>query len=100
VTYELSIEADKDLEDIFDYTHDEFGSAQAVKYVSSFEDLFKMICRNPLVGRNRNEIREELRSISKESHVVFYRLLDHRIRVVRILHGSRDLPGFFDEEEK
>ena len=92
--YELSAEADKDIEDIFDYTAEEFGLDQAVTYVNAFDHVFADLLDNPELGRRRPEIRQGLRSIAKESHTVFYRILKDRIRIVRILHGSRDLPTF------
>ncbi len=93
--YELSQEADKDLEDIFDYTVDKFGLDQAIAYVSGFEYVFINLSDNPELGRTREEIREDLRSLVKESHVIFYRILKGRIRIVRILHCSRDVIKFF-----
>lgn len=92
----LSKAADADLEDIFDYTLDEFGVEQAVAYVSGFDEAFEMISENPEIGRERKEIREELRSLVKDKHIIFYRSLNDHVRIVRILHGSRDLPRFLD----
>ncbi len=92
--YELSLEAEKDLEDIFDYSVDKFGVDLAVFYVGGFEDTFEHLCRNPKSGKERTEIRDGLRSIVKESHVVFYRILKSKIRIVRILHLSRDVTKF------
>ena len=92
----LSEAADTDLEDIFDYTLEEFGLDQAVSYVSEFDDTFETISENPEIGRKREEIREELRSLAKDKYVIFYRILGDHIRIVRILHGSRDLPKFLD----
>jgi toxin ParE1/3/4 len=92
----LSKAADADLEDIFDFTLEEFGLDQAISYVSGFDNTFETISENPDIGRERKEIRKDLRSLSKDKHVVFYRVLDNHIRVVRILHGSRDLPRFLD----
>lgn len=61
--------------------------------------LFKGgLCNTPLKGRARPEIREGLRSHIQESHIVFYRLIKDRIRIVRILHGSRDLPQNFKND--
>lgn len=94
VLYELSPEADRDLEDIFDYTEREFGFDQAIDYLSGFDGLFAKLVNNPELGKEREEIREGLRSLLKEKHVVFYRILGTRIRIVRILHGSRDLRTF------
>ena len=93
--YELSPEADRDLEDIFDYTEREFGFDQVTEYLSGFDGLFVKLVNNPELGKEREEIREGLRSLLKEKHVVFYRILANRIRIVRILHGSRDLRTFF-----
>ncbi len=94
---EISAAAEFDLEVIFDYTENEFGVDQAVRYVSSFDDAFEMLLLHPESGRDRSEIREELRSILKERHVVFYRIKIDRIRIVRVLHGARDLPKQFSD---
>ena len=94
IFYELSPEADQDLEDIFDYTEREFGIDQAIEYLSGFEGIIAKLVHNPGLGKKREEIREGLRSLLKDKHVVFYRILDNRIRIVRILHGSRDLRTF------
>lgn len=91
ISYLLSQEADKDLEDIFDYTVDKFGVDQAITYVSAFEDAFNNICFNPKLGRERDDIRPHLRSIAKESHVIFYRVTNSHVHIIRILHASRDI---------
>lgn len=71
--YELSQEADRDLDDIFDYTVHEFGFDQAIAYVSAFEEVFVSLAANPELGRKRDEIRDSLRSFVKGSHIIFYR---------------------------
>ncbi|MDD3040668.1 type II toxin-antitoxin system RelE/ParE family toxin [Bacteroides sp.] len=86
----LSQAADADLEDIFDFTLEKFGLDQAVSYVSGFDNTFEIISRNPEIGRERKEIREELHSLAKDKHVIFYRILSDHIRIVRILHRSMD----------
>jgi len=94
-TYRLSLEAERDLEDIFDYTVQEFGVDLAITYVSDFEEVFMSLVANPELGRKRAEIRNGLRSFVKESHTIFYRILKSHIRIVRILHNSRDIIKFF-----
>jgi toxin ParE1/3/4 len=89
--YELSQEAEQDLSTIFDYTEKEFGTTQAIDYLLAIEEIFQALIHNPELGRTRNEIRKDLRSITSNSHSIFYRILDKRIRIVRVLHGSRDL---------
>lgn len=93
--YELSKEGDKDLEEIFDYTESQYDFDQAVEYLLEFEITFELLIENPEIGRMRDEIKQGLRSFPKLSHVVFYRILKGGIRIVRVLHESRDLPQFF-----
>ncbi len=94
-SYDLTEQAGQDLEDIFDYTATEFGLAQAIAYVNEFEGTFENLAANPELGRKRNEIRKNLRSLAKNSHVIFYRIVKKRVRILRVLHTSRDLIVFF-----
>lgn len=90
--YELSVEAEQDIDLIFDYTEENHGFAQAVEYVADFDHTFERLIQFSSLGRERPEIRQGLRSIKKDEHVVFYRVLDDRIRIVRILYRRQDLP--------
>lgn len=93
-TYRLSLEADQDLEDVFDYTLREFGIDQAIAYVNGFEAIFMSLAANTELGRKRDDVRKDLRSFVKGSHTIFYRILKNRIYIVRVLHGSRDVIKF------
>lgn len=93
--YILSEIADEDLVNIFDYTMDEFGFDQAEKYLFEIDDIFQNLIINPQLGKTRNEIKQGLHSFPKDNHVIFYRISEDHIRIVRILHGSRDIPNYF-----
>ena len=95
--YVLSREADQDVSDIFDYSVRMFGVSQATDYLLSLDACFQSLIANPDLGRERNEIRLGLRSVPAGSHVVFYRIDESFLRIVRVLHGSRDLPRHFPE---
>jgi toxin ParE1/3/4 len=95
-SYELSAEADRDIESIFDHTVIEFGFDQAVKYVFEFEGCLELLASKPQLGKKRTDIRKGLRSFKLASHIIFYRVMEDRIRVVRVLHASRDLPGLLN----
>jgi toxin ParE1/3/4 len=96
MAWHLSTQASQDLEDIFDYTASEHGPDQAFKYTKTFDDKFDKLLDNPMLGRERSEIKSGLRSIVKEHHIIFYRIQDNTIHIARILHASSDLPRFFD----
>jgi len=93
--YELSPEADLDLSDIFDYTEKEHGFNQAVKYLTDINDTFIRLIKSPEIGRVRNDIKQGLYSMAEQEHTIFYRVLDNHIRIVRVLHGSKDIPRQF-----
>lgn len=97
---EISEAADRDLENIFDYTCSEHGVDQATNYVSSFDEVFQSLTSYPEIGRTRPEIRKGLHSVVTGYHIVFYRILGDRIRIVRILHGARDLPRQFEDPKE
>lgn len=46
-SYELSVEGDNDLSDIFDYSVEQFGIEQTIKYIAGFERVFEDLCNNP-----------------------------------------------------
>ena len=45
----------------------------------------------------RDDLSPGLRSIPHGNYLIFYRLMNNGIEIVRVLHGSRDLPSQFDE---
>jgi len=96
-SYKLSREADKDIEAIFDYTALEYGLQKAADYTSQFSTVFHQLSQEPELGRARNEIKIGLRSILQNKHIIFYRVLEDHIRIVRILHGRSDIPSFLNK---
>jgi len=92
--YVLSQDADKDLEDIFDYTEAQFGIDPAIEYLSILEITFEHLCDHPRSGRKRDNIKTGLHSFSKNSHVIFYKTSKDHIVIVRVLHASRDVIKF------
>ena len=52
-----------------------------------------------MLGTVRDDLGLELRSVSLRSYLIFFRYLDDRLEVVRIVHGARDLPTVFESED-
>ena len=50
-----------------------------------------MLTQNPLAGRERRELRRDLRSFPVSSYVVFYVALADGIEVVRVMHGRQEI---------
>ena len=51
----------------------------------------------PGIGRRHNDLAPDLRGIVEGSYIIFYRVAEEGIQVVRVVHGSRDLPSLFKE---
>lgn len=50
----------------------------------------------PGIGRRRDDLAPGLRTSVEGSYIICYRVIDDGIEVVRVLHGSRDLPSQFN----
>ena len=49
----------------------------------------------PEMGRSREELAPGLRSVTAGNYLLFYQPIDDGILVIRVAHGSRDLPALF-----
>mgnify|MGYP006201600725 FL=1 len=92
--YILSQRTEEDINSIFDFGYQKFGKEQALNYLIELRSYFELLVENPNIGKHRNEIREGLYSFPFASHIIFYRIFPRHIRIVRVLHGSRDLRKF------
>ena len=50
-----------------------------------------MLVENPLAGRERPELRKNLRSFPVGNYVVFYSPVSDGIEVVRVMNGRQDI---------
>ena len=92
--YELTNEADADLEDIFEYSEKSFGQTQAIIYLSDIEKIFFQLYKQPNLGRLRNDIKENTYSLAFKKHIIFYTIEFQKLIVIRVLHSSRDMPKY------
>ena len=88
--------ASLDLLDIWDYIATD-SIRQADRIVDEFDRVFKLIAKNPLMGRARDELEEGLRSFPLAQYVIFYSPSQNGIEVLRILHSARDVDDAFDQ---
>jgi len=94
--YSLSEETEADIDEIYEFGKDKFGHDQAIKYLIGLEEHFDKLNANYHIGRTRNDIKNGLYSLPYISHIIFYRILKDKIRIVRVLYGGRDLIRFLD----
>jgi toxin ParE1/3/4 len=96
-------EADQDLVEIALYTATTQESLEAARtFVWMLKEKFTLLTDNPDLGRAREEItglrtvnRNSLRSFPVNKYVVFYEPMEDGVRILRVLHASRDIMDIF-----
>jgi toxin ParE1/3/4 len=82
-----------DLKEIWQFIAKD-SSTQADTWIRHIETRISLIAENPLMGRLRPELGENVRSFTIEDYVILYRPeseSDTGLFLFRILHGSRDV---------
>jgi toxin ParE1/3/4 len=93
-------EAKQDLVEIVFYTATSQERIDAAReFVWMLKDKFMLLAENPALGRGRGEIPgirtaspHPRRSFPVNKYVVFYEPMEDRVRILRVLHASRDIP--------
>jgi toxin ParE1/3/4 len=88
--------ARRDVRSIWLYSSQQWGSAQSDAYGAEISQAIATLSANPRIGRARTEIRVGLRSYSVEQHVIFYRLEDETVTILRILHRKMNPAQFLE----
>lgn len=71
-SYQLTIPADQDLIDIWDYTDDQWGTDQADRYIHQIHSCFEKIGTGQAAVRPLAEIHPDLASSLCEKHRIFF----------------------------
>ncbi|NVO16529.1 MAG: type II toxin-antitoxin system RelE/ParE family toxin [Rhodoplanes sp.] len=90
-----SPEAERDLGDAYDYVAITGSPGGAANLLRSLEQGCRSLLDYPHKGRPRSELTSGLRSMVIHPYVVFYRLSETAVEVVRVLHGRRDIDAIF-----
>ena len=89
--YRLSPAAQRDLDEVFDYTEAQWGLPQALRYIALIEAACTELAEVPQLGLNCANIRSGYRRRSVAQHVIYFRQTSDGIAVIRILHHRMDI---------
>jgi toxin ParE1/3/4 len=89
-SYNLSLKADGDIDDIVDYTMQTWGESQTHIYLTELYQFLQTLADNPNLGRSASEFAALLRRYNYKAHTIFYEPTEKGIFVVRILGQVRD----------
>jgi toxin ParE1/3/4 len=94
--YVINVLASRDLSEIADYfaeTNMEVGE----RFFREFNRKCQQLITFPSSGKSYGSIRSDLRGLSLEGYIIFYRILDEGIEILRVVSGRRNLESLFDE---
>jgi toxin ParE1/3/4 len=87
----LSPKAEDDFADIFQYSLETWGEAQAEAYRDIIDKALLAIQDNPQIGHGRPELSAQHLIFPTGRHIIVYRVTTRAVLVSRILHGRMDL---------
>lgn len=90
--YRVTRAAETDLEEIWRHTHKTWGLAQADRYIDKLAETFQYLAENPMQASACDHIRRGYRRALVENHVIYFRLADGGIDIIRVLHERMDAP--------
>lgn len=90
----LTPTASGDLAEIWEFIAAD-NPAQADSFIDLIDAKFQNFSRHPDAGRRRDELLGGLRSLPVRRYLIFYLQDDVCLRIVRVLHGARDVEAVF-----
>ena len=83
--------ARRDLKDIWRYTVQQWGEAQADQYLYDLDREIQGLLKFPDLGTPCDPIRAGYRRLQVKRHLVFYRRDGQHLEIVRVLHDAMDV---------
>ncbi len=91
-TLRYSARSQTDLLEIWEFISvDSPRNADAV--IGRLHDKIEQLRLQPLVGHRHTGLQRNVRCINSDGYLVFYRFMGGIVRIDRIVHHSRHLPG-------
>jgi toxin ParE1/3/4 len=95
--YVISKKAISDLEEIWLYTLDKWSIEQADRYYNLIFDEIAFICKNPKTGKQMEDVRKGYCATKVKSHLIFYKVVNDTVQIVRILHERMDIENRLED---
>ncbi|MGI8486499.1 MAG: type II toxin-antitoxin system RelE/ParE family toxin [Thermomicrobiales bacterium] len=96
MTFTITPEARRDLDDIWEYTARRWNVDQADEYISSFVETLNDLADNTIHGRKVDFLLLGYFKYPIGSHVAYYRFQSNVLDLVRVLHKRMDASRHID----
>lgn len=91
--YKISKEAQKDIENIWLYTFENWSAEQADRYYNLILDEIEYLAKSPNSGKDYSHVRKGYYVSKVKSHFIFYKIdsKEQEVEVIRISHQQMDI---------
>jgi toxin ParE1/3/4 len=90
----IATKAMQDLRDIADYLGD-ISLESADRFLQEFDQRCIQLVAFPMSGKGYPQLQSDLRGIPFKDYIIFYRILENGIEIMRVIAGRRDLRSIF-----
>ena len=94
--YSLHRQAQDDLEAIWKFSYQEWGTEQADQYIRSLLSRFTWLSENPQLGKHRTDLKPGYYCFPEGMHLIFYTITQNGIDIIGVPHQNMDIVGYFD----
>ena len=96
----FTVPASRDLESIIDYVAANSSLGASERLLKKINQKCTTLANFPNMGRRRDEVLSSLRSFPVDDYLIFYRPIEGRIEILRVVSGYRDLEALFQDEDE
>ena len=96
--YVINVLASQDLTEISDYFA-EMNIEVGERFFREFNSRCQQLVSFPSSGKSYTVIRADLRGLSIEGYIIFYRILDDGIEILQVVSSRRNLPSLFSDQD-
>lgn len=95
----MSSLAEADIDDLLDYLAEEASVETALRFADKIDAEFNRLAAIGHAGVSREGLSPGLRLTLIASYAVYFRVTPNEVKIVRVLHGARDISAIgFDED--
>jgi toxin ParE1/3/4 len=96
--YVINVLASRDLDEIADYFAENNLEA-GEQFLRTFNRKCQQLVTFPNSGKSYTDVYPGLRGLSLDGYIIFYRILNDSVEILRVISGRRDFPSLFEETD-
>ena len=93
----ITLPASQDLDAIADYFLAQSLDA-GDRFVETFNQKCTQLAQYPYIGKSYAYLRPGLRGLLLMNHIIFYRVMNDDVEILRVVSGYRNLQDVFSDE--